>query len=213
HIWRPPRPPSTSRRPTTGASRRSRAPRTAPRPSWCVRRWPSTPAAMRPAAAPRASAPAGAAAATSPSARRSCCAASAAGGDRRRGAPAGGGDRDARPAALRRGPDPGAAPATAARPLAPVVGLLQTFDVQLLHLHHGLHDPVRLLRILVSQQLAQHGGNDLPRQPELVLEPAALVFRSTGGQLLPQLVHFLLRLAVYEQGYRRRELELRAAVQ
>src|SRR5207253_2106506 len=81
------------------------------------------------------------------------------------------------------------------------------------HLRHGLHDPVRLLRILASQQLAQHGGNDLPRQPELVLEPAALVFRSTGGQLLPQLVHFLLRLAVYEQGYRRRELELRAAVQ
>src|SRR5881394_419656 len=133
--------------------------------------------------------------------------------DQRRGAPAGGGDRDTRPAALRCGPDPGAAPAVAARPLTAVVGLLQAVDVELLHLHHGLHDPVRLFRILVSQELAEHGGNDLPRDAELVLEPAALVFGSTGGQLLPQLVHFLLRLAVHEQGYRRRELELRAAVQ
>src|SRR5207248_3113542 len=63
--------------------------------------------------------------------------------DQRRGAPAGGGDRDTRPAALRCVPDPGAAPAVAARPLTAVVGLLQAVDVELLHLHHGLHDPVR----------------------------------------------------------------------
>src|SRR2546423_137949 len=179
HIWQSPRPPSTSRRPTTGASRRSLAPRTAPRPRWCAKRWLSTPAAMRPAPAPRASAPAGAAAVMSPSGRRNSW----------------------------------AAPAAAARPLPPVVGLLQALDVELLHLHHRLHDPGRLFRILVPQELAQHGGHDLPRHAELVLEPAALVLRSAAGQLLPQLVHLLLRLTVHEQRYRRREFELGAAVQ
>src|SRR5439155_12967057 len=46
-----------------------------------------------------------------------------------------------------------------------------------------------------------------------VLKPAALIFSAAGGQLLPQLVYFLLCLAVHEERYRRREFELWAAVQ
>jgi hypothetical protein len=36
-------------------------------------------------------------------------------------------------------------------------------------------------------------------QPIFILEPAALIFLAAGGQLVPQIVHFLLRLTVYEQ--------------
>src|SRR5439155_436365 len=78
---------------------------------------------------------------------------------------------------------------------------------------HGPHRPVGLRGILVSQHLAQDGGNDLPRQAILVLQPAALIFSPAGQQLLPQLVHFLLCLAVHEQRDRRCELELRAAIE
>src|SRR6266576_6513505 len=53
-----------------------------------------------------------------------------------------------------------------------VVGLLQAFDVELLHLHQCLHHPVGFFGVFVCQQLAQHSGNDLPRQAILVREPA-----------------------------------------
>src|SRR5207245_9929997 len=76
-----------------------------------------------------------------------------------------------------------------------------------------LNDPVRFLGILVSQHLPQGRWNDLPRQAILVLQPAALIFSTTRGQLLPQLVYLLLCLTVHEQRDGRRELELRATVQ
>src|SRR5437660_11808739 len=97
--------------------------------------------------------------------------------------------------------------------LSAVVRLLQGVDVELLHPQHRLHGRVGLLRILVSQHLAQGGGNDLPGQAVLVLEPAAWVFSTGRRQLRPERIDFLLRLTVDEQGYRLRELELRAAVQ
>src|SRR6266487_6985270 len=61
------------------------------------------------------------------------------------------------------------------RPSPLLVSLLQARDVELVHLEHRLHDPSRPCRILVLQHLAQHRGDDLPRHPVLVPEPAALV--------------------------------------
>src|SRR2546422_5130244 len=62
-------------------------------------------------------------------------------------------------------PVAGATPALPSCPagLLPVVRLLQALDVDLFHLQHGLHGPVRLLGIFVSQHPPQRGGNDLPR--------------------------------------------------
>src|SRR5207245_11125255 len=71
----------------------------------------------------------------------------------------------------------------------------------------------RLLAVFFSQQLAQNRGNHLPRQAEFVLEPPALDFLAAGGELLPEMVHFLLALAVDDEGYRLGELEHRPAVQ
>src|SRR5205807_387347 len=68
-------------------------------------------------------------------------------------------------------------------------------------------------RVLVVEQPAQCGGNDLPRHAVSVGQPAAAVFLAVGGQLLPQRVDFLLGLAVDEERDRRREGELRATVE
>src|SRR5207247_1305376 len=56
----------------------------------------------------------------------------------------------------------------------------------------------RLLGIFVSQHPPQRGGNDLPGQAILVLQPTALILSTARRQLLPQLVHLRLRLAIHE---------------
>src|SRR5216684_421295 len=94
-----------------------------------------------------------------------------------------------------------------------LLGPLEAFDVDLLHLHHRLHDALRDCGIGIAQELRQSGRNDLPRQAELVLEPAAHLLLSAGGELLPQLVDLFLGLAIRDERYRLRELELRPAVQ
>src|SRR5262245_64049131 len=75
----------------------------------------------------------------------------------------------------------------------------QGLDVELLHLQHRRHHPLRFRRVLVPHQLEQRGGADLPRDPELVLEPAALDFLPAGGELGPEVVDFRLGLAVHDQ--------------
>src|SRR5258707_5209715 len=77
--------------------------------------------------------------------------------------------------------------------------LLEFFDIDLGHLQHGLHGAFRSLRILVAQQLAENGGDDLPGEAELVLQPAAAIRAATGGEFLPKFVHFLLGFAIYEE--------------
>src|SRR5712664_99007 len=94
-----------------------------------------------------------------------------------------------------------------------LLGPLQAFDVDLLHLHHRLHDALRYCGIGIAQELRQRGRNDLPRQTELILEPAAHLLLSASGELLPQLVDLFLGLAIHDERYRLRELKLRPAVQ
>src|SRR2546422_8170032 len=94
-----------------------------------------------------------------------------------------------------------------------LLGALQAFNVDPLHLHHRLHDALRYCGIWIAQELRQRGRNDLPRQAELVLEPAAHLLLSAGGELLPLLVDLFLGLAIHDERYGLRELELRPAVQ
>ena len=58
---------------------------------------------------------------------------------------------------------------------SPSCARLQRVDVQLLHLQHRLHGPPRLLRVGVAHVLAELPRDDLPRDAEPVLEPAALL--------------------------------------
>src|ERR1700730_12142454 len=94
-----------------------------------------------------------------------------------------------------------------------VVGLLQFLDVELDHFEHGVHHAFRLICVLVLQQLTQNSRDDLPRHPELVPEPAALLRFPAPGELSPQVIDFLLRLAIHQERNGGCELELRAAVQ
>src|SRR5215470_5775061 len=89
----------------------------------------------------------------------------------------------------------------------------QRLDVDLLHLEHRRHQPLRPRRVLVADQLDQRRGDHLPRDAELVSEPAALDFLAAGGELRPEVVDFLLRLAVHHQRDRLGELEERPAVE
>src|SRR4051812_2499384 len=93
-------------------------------------------------------------------------------------------------------------------------GTLETGDVDLLHLEHRLHRPIRLRSVLIAEQLAKGVRDDLPGQAELVGEPPALALLSAAGEeLLPVVIDFLLVLALHEKGDGRGELEDRAGVQ
>src|SRR5262249_39785142 len=46
--------------------------------------------------------------------------------------------------------------------LPPPVGLLELFDVELLHAHHGLEDPVHALGIGITDHPLRDGRHDLP---------------------------------------------------
>ena len=58
-------------------------------------------------------------------------------------------------------------------PSAGVGGLPQARDVDLVHREHRLHRPLGALGVRVAEQLGQRRRDDLPGQPEPVLEPAA----------------------------------------
>jgi hypothetical protein len=48
-------------------------------------------------------------------------------------------------------------------------------------------------------EVGQARGHNLPGESELVLEPAALTLAPSGSQLLPVVVHLLLRIAPHEK--------------
>ncbi len=97
----------------------------------------------------------------------------------------------------------------------PVIGALQCFYVELLHLQHGLHGPAGLFSIRVTDHLRQDGRNNLPGKPIFVFEPAALLrpFITTFRELLPVIVHFLLRLTAHLKRDCLVEFEHRAAIE
>ncbi len=93
------------------------------------------------------------------------------------------------------------------------IRLLEAIDVDFLHLHHCLHDIFRLCRILVVKIIEKNRGADLPGDAKFVRQPAASDFFAAGRKFVPKRVHFLLTLAIDEQGHRQRKLVLRAAVE
>jgi hypothetical protein len=46
---------------------------------------------------------------------------------------------------------------------------LQTFDIELFHLHHGLRGPLRFCGVGIIEQLRQDLGDNLPREAKLIL--------------------------------------------
>src|SRR2546430_8859674 len=66
---------------------------------------------------------------------------------------------------------------------------------------------------LSPSSLPKIAGTICHDRPYLSWSQPHLVFSAACRQLVPQLVYFLLRVTVHEQRDRRRELELRAAVQ
>ena len=83
----------------------------------------------------------------------------------------------------------------------PVVGSLELGGVQLLHLEHRLHCPLRAGRRGILEQVGQETRHHLPGHAELVLEPAALlgVRVAARRELLLAIVDLVLRLAADDQ--------------
>src|SRR5258708_6440608 len=86
-------------------------------------------------------------------------------------------------------------------------------DIDLAHLQHRAHDPLRRFGISVRQHLRHGLRDDLPREAELVLEPPAGALFPVLCQLAPEVVDLLLRFAVDLERHRLVELEMRAAVE
>src|SRR5262249_8758568 len=102
---------------------------------------------------------------------------------------------------------------SSARTRLPLVGLFQRFDIDFLHLKHRLHHAFGFFLIAIMQHVDQNGWRHLPRHPEFIFKPAARRFLATVcGEFLPEIIHFLLRVAVYYKGDRFVEFEKQAAV-
>src|SRR5690242_53098 len=72
---------------------------------------------------------------------------------------------------------------------ASVARLLQRGDVELAHLQHRRHDALRPRGIGVARELDHLARHDLPRDAELVLQPAAVAgLAAVDGELRPQRV-------------------------
>src|SRR5437868_5953534 len=91
---------------------------------------------------------------------------------------------------------------------------LETFDVDLPHLEHRLRRARRHVAIAMREELEQAHGDDLPRETELVAQPAAAVLLAAAREeLLPQTIDLGLRLASHEHRKRGRVRVVRAAVE
>ena len=83
----------------------------------------------------------------------------------------------------------------------------------LLHLEDRLHDPLRLLGSGSVISLGTTDGTICHDRPNLSFSQPHWLSCAARGELVPQLVDLLLRLAVHDEGDRLRELEVRPAVQ
>src|SRR5438876_1565899 len=108
----------------------------------------------------------------------------------------------------------GRAWAAPSRDGAAPVSLFECGDVELLHLEHRLHGGFRVAGLGVAQHLAEHLRNDLPRNAESVLQPAAGSFLAAAfRELGPVPIDLLLRLAGDHEEHAFGEREGRAAVE
>src|SRR5947208_14054066 len=88
-------------------------------------------------------------------------------------------------------------------------GFAQSIDVDLVHLHHGVHDALGFGFIRIAKHVAENDRVHLPRETEFVFEPTARSGRSAvGGKFLPEIIDLILGLAVDRERYRFGELEL-----
>src|SRR5437867_1248408 len=67
-------------------------------------------------------------------------------------------------------------------------------DLDLLHLVHRRRHALRPLGVGIGEQLDEPGRDDLPRQAESVLQPAARALLPALGELAPVRVDLVLRL-------------------
>src|SRR5512142_612974 len=94
-----------------------------------------------------------------------------------------------------------------------IVGSLEGRYVELHHRHHGVHHGLHFLGVLVADQLHESPWDDLPRDAERILDPAARGRLRAGlDELVPILVDFRLVLAVNIEGEAFGEGEVRAPV-
>src|SRR5208337_5386085 len=94
-----------------------------------------------------------------------------------------------------------------------VEGLLQLGDVEFCHGENRPHDALNARLVPALQDLWKEARHDLPRDAELVGQPAALPRLAAFAEPLPQAVDLGLIGAIDDEGDRRGESELRAAVQ
>ena len=95
----------------------------------------------------------------------------------------------------------------------PAVSSLQLWNFDLLHLKHRVHHSFRFFGSLSCNMSINAVGDDLPRNTEFVLEPAALRFLTAiGSEFPPKIIHLLLRFAVYDEGDGFIEFEKRPTV-
>lgn len=70
-------------------------------------------------------------------------------------------------------------------------------EIDFFHAQHGMHRPLCFRGSMVGKHLGESHRNDLPRKPELVLQPTTLLrfFISASREFSPVVIYFLLRVA------------------
>src|ERR1700755_473694 len=87
--------------------------------------------------------------------------------------------------------------------------ILECGNDDLVHPEHRLRRRRGAGRVGVAGELEEPGRNDLPAQPEPVLEPAALRLLAAVDQPVPVVVDLVLVLALDQKRHRLAERELR----
>jgi len=96
----------------------------------------------------------------------------------------------------------------------PVGGVLRRGDLYLAHLEHRLHSPAGTPGIGIVEQLIEPARNDLPGQPEAVLEPPARTrLAAVRRERVPQPIDLGPVVAADDERDRLVEREVRTTVE